>query len=112
MQGFAAAMTGLAVAAMPATVGAQQQAVRSSPDATVAASSFLPPTQGTLGHPYLLPPASRARMHACGIEWQKRKMAGTAGDEVWRVFASQCLVAPDKDTLAAEHALEIGRSQH
>lgn len=48
-------------------------------------------TQGNLGHPYVLPPASRARMHECGVEWQAMKMSGEASDKIWRVFATACL---------------------
>jgi len=39
-----------------------------------------------------LPPASRARMHACGLEWQKMKAAGSAADKTWYEFAAVCLV--------------------
>ncbi len=112
-RGLAAVMVSLAGwTPAPAQIqqqAAQQQAARPLADASGPAT--LPPTQGNLGHPYVLPPASRARMHACGLEWHKRKMAGTAGDEIWRVFASQCLVSPDNDALATEHALEAGRSK-
>lgn len=38
-----------------------------------------------------LPAASRERMHACGLEWQKMKMDGTARDKTWRDFADVCL---------------------
>jgi hypothetical protein len=38
-----------------------------------------------------LPAASRQRMHACGLEWQKMKMAGQALDKSWRDFAQICL---------------------
>ena len=59
-------------------------------------------TQGNLGHPYTLPAASRARMHECGVEWQRRKLSGEAGDEIWRVFASACLVAPEGKTRSVQ----------
>ena len=39
-----------------------------------------------------LPPASRARMHACVLEWQKMKMTGEAAEKIWRTFAQICLV--------------------
>lgn len=38
-----------------------------------------------------LPPASRARMHACGLEWQKLKETGAAADKTWFDFALICL---------------------
>jgi hypothetical protein len=30
-------------------------------------------------------------MHACGLEWQKMKQSGTAGDKTWYDFARICL---------------------
>jgi hypothetical protein len=45
-----------------------------------------------LGPPISLPPASRERMHACGVEWQKMKQSGAAADKTWRDFATVCLV--------------------
>ncbi|MTV32249.1 hypothetical protein GJ654_14765 [Rhodoblastus acidophilus] len=42
--------------------------------------------------PYNLPPASRAKMRACGEEWRAMKLAGQAGGLTWRTFAEQCLV--------------------
>jgi len=41
--------------------------------------------------PRNLPPASRARMHACGLEWQKMKETGAAADNTWHDFARICL---------------------
>lgn len=41
--------------------------------------------------PRNLPPASRARMHACGLAWQKMKETGAAADKTWRDFARICL---------------------
>jgi hypothetical protein len=41
--------------------------------------------------PRNLPPATRARMHACGLEWQKMKETGAAADETWLDFARICL---------------------
>jgi hypothetical protein len=38
-----------------------------------------------------LPPASRARMHACGLEWQKMKETGGTADTTWFDFALICL---------------------
>ncbi len=59
--------------------------VAPAPDA--AAPSPPPPPEG----PHPLPAASRERMHACGAEWQKMKMEGTARDKTWRDFAEICL---------------------
>lgn len=42
--------------------------------------------------PYNLPPASRAKMRACGEEWRAMKLAGQAVGLTWRAFAEQCLV--------------------
>ena len=41
--------------------------------------------------PQNLPPASRARMHECGLEWQKMKASGAAADKIWFDFAKVCL---------------------
>jgi hypothetical protein len=41
--------------------------------------------------PRNLPPASRARMHACGLEWQKMKETGATADKTWFDFARICL---------------------
>ncbi len=38
-----------------------------------------------------LPPAPRQRIHACGLEWEKMKMAGQTIDKSWRDFAEICL---------------------
>ena len=54
--------------------------------------------QGDLGHPFMLPPASRARMHECGIEWQAMKLSGAATEKIWRVFATACLAASSTKT--------------
>ncbi len=40
---------------------------------------------------HALPPAPRARMHECGIEWQRMKAAGAATEETWYTFAQTCL---------------------
>jgi hypothetical protein len=42
--------------------------------------------------PYNLPPASRAKMRACGEEWRALKLAGQATGLTWRGFAEKCLV--------------------
>jgi hypothetical protein len=41
--------------------------------------------------PFNLPPASRERMHQCGDEWRKLKMAGHSAGLTWRIFAEKCL---------------------
>lgn len=41
--------------------------------------------------PRNLPPASRARMHECALEWQKLKETGGAADKIWYDFAQICL---------------------
>ncbi|HEY1736877.1 MAG TPA: hypothetical protein VGG12_09525 [Methylovirgula sp.] len=41
--------------------------------------------------PQELPPASRAQMHKCGVEWEKMKASGAAVDKTWRSFAVGCL---------------------
>ena len=43
--------------------------------------------------PHDLPVATRARIHECGAQWQQMKLAGTAADKTWRVFAQSCLVS-------------------
>jgi len=42
--------------------------------------------------PYNLPPASRAKMRACGEEWRSMKLDGRAAGLTWRIFAEKCLV--------------------
>jgi hypothetical protein len=49
------------------------------------------PQQDPPPQPRKLPPASRARMHACGLEWQKMKETGAATDKIWFDFAQICL---------------------
>ena len=41
--------------------------------------------------PAALPAAPRARMHECGLEWQKLKNSGAAATMLWRDFAAACL---------------------
>lgn len=50
-----------------------------------------PPASSVVDAPHPLPPASRERMHACGLEWQKMKASGEATDKTWREFAQICL---------------------
>jgi hypothetical protein len=71
--------------------------------ATGAATTDIPSTGSTPaapGHtpasaqdrqPRSLPQASRARMHACGLEWQKMKQSGATPDRTWFDFARICL---------------------
>ena len=40
---------------------------------------------------HTLPPATRARMHECGLEWQRMKANGAATEETWYTFAQTCL---------------------
>jgi hypothetical protein len=49
------------------------------------------PQQDSPPQPRNLPPASRARMRACGLEWQKMKETGAASDKTWFDFARTCL---------------------
>jgi hypothetical protein len=49
------------------------------------------PQQELPAPPRNLPPASRVRMHACGLEWQKMKETGAAADKTWFDFALTCL---------------------
>ena len=42
-------------------------------------------------HPPVLPPAPRAKMHACGREWQDMKRRGVDRNQTWRQFATACL---------------------
>ena len=41
--------------------------------------------------PYNLPPASRAKMRACGEQWRQMKLGGQAAGLTWRSFAEKCL---------------------
>jgi hypothetical protein len=52
------------------------------------------PAEDPASNPYqvrTLPPASRARMHECGAEWQQMKATGAAGEKTWYTFAQTCL---------------------
>lgn len=59
----------------PPAAGARPEPL--SPDTSVP-----PPT---------LPRASRQRMHACAVDWQKIKQEGQTGGTSWREFATKCL---------------------
>jgi hypothetical protein len=67
----------IALPSAPAISAAPIEAARPQPDPPLA--------------PRNLPPASRARMHACGLEWQKMKETGAAADKTWFDFALVCL---------------------
>lgn len=74
-----------------------QAAVHTVPDGPGIKPPQAPPSdqaddQGLLV-PFVLPTATRARMHDCGRKWQSMKMSGDAGDEIWRDFAKKCLAA-------------------
>jgi hypothetical protein len=63
---------------------------------TVPASPTLPigaptPPAEPPSQPRNLPPATRARMHECGLDWQKMKESGAAADKTWFDFARVCL---------------------
>jgi len=60
--------------------------------ATLPAATQLMAPAVTIDHPYMLPVASRARMHDCALQWQKMKLSGAAADKSWRDFAQVCLV--------------------
>ncbi|WP_158812020.1 hypothetical protein [Beijerinckia sp. L45] len=85
--------------AAQAETGSRPAPVATSPEAYIAAEKT---TQGNLGHPYVLPSASRARMHECGVEWQAMKMSGEAADKIWRVFAAACLTNAANKASSAE----------
>ena len=107
---FAAAASGIALAdpaphkvhrSVPATTA------RSAPDTTGAISAkvkaSLPPLDdATLPPPFTLPKASRARMRACGHEWESMKEAGETGDDIWRDFAMKCLTASADPVIKGE----------
>ncbi len=63
----------------------------SAPAISAAPIEVPPPQQDPPPQPRNLPPASRARMHACGLEWQKMKETGAAADKTWQDFAQNCL---------------------
>ena len=62
----------------------------SAPAISAAPQGAPVPQQGP-PQPRNLPPTSRARMHACGLEWQKMKETGAAADKTWFDFARICL---------------------
>jgi hypothetical protein len=68
-----------------------------APQPAPAAAPAPPPARAPVDvdvdklQPYNLPPASRERMHQCGDEWRKLKMAGQSAGLTWRIFAEKCL---------------------
>ena len=79
--------------AIPTTVQPGSPTTQPSPPAVDDAP--LPP-------PFTLPKVARARMRACGHAWEARKQAGTTGDDIWRDFATKCLVAKDDPAIGAD----------
>ena len=89
-------------AAVPQTPMAPQTAPSSAAQ-TQAAAPPQPPTAPETSTPATrdatwkagatgpLPPAPRQRIHECGLEWEKMKMAGQTIDKSWRDFAEICL---------------------
>ncbi|MGH6850443.1 MAG: hypothetical protein ACREDD_08385 [Methylocella sp.] len=63
----------------------------SAPAISAAPSEAPRPQPDSPLQPRNLPPASRTRMHACGLEWQKMKETGAAADRTWYDFARICL---------------------
>ncbi len=92
----------------PAAHKAQRRSVpatasRSAPDTTgaIPAKAPSPPPPGDdtpLPPPFTLPKASRARMRACGHQWESMKQVGTTGDDIWRDFATRCLAGAEPAT--------------
>ena len=62
-----------------------------SAPAISASPQGAPTPQQDPPQPRNLPLASRARMHACGLEWHKMKEMGAAADKTWLEFAQNCL---------------------
>lgn len=65
--------------------------VPSAPAISAAPIEAPGPQRDPAPQPRDLPPASRARMHACGLEWRKMKETGAAADKTWQDFARICL---------------------
>jgi hypothetical protein len=63
----------------------------STPSLAAPAVAETAPQKEALRPPRHLPPASRTRMHACGLEWQKAKETGLAANKTWFEFAQVCL---------------------
>jgi hypothetical protein len=67
-----------------------EQREHPAPPAAPAPLADLPPPDPSAPPPSL-PRASRAQMHECAVEWQKRKLAPNAAALLWRDFAAKCL---------------------
>ena len=63
----------------------------STPPISAPAIGAARPQREPPAPPRNLPPASRARMHVCGLEWQKMKETGAAANKTWLDFALICL---------------------
>lgn len=68
------------------TVLPRNGAASGAPAPSQADEEALPPL-------FNLPDATRTRMRRCGEKWRAIKMAGDAGEEIWRDFATKCLAA-------------------
>lgn len=89
-----AAPQGAVVQQSPALIPAPalpQALIPAAPQVPAPAAPKTPQGAWVAGATGPLPPASRQRMHACGVEWQEMKMAGKAIDRSWRDFAQMCL---------------------
>src|SRR5262249_34190994 len=62
-----------------------------TPSPAAPAVAETAPQKEPLRPPRHLPPASRTRTHACGLEWQKAKETGLAANKTWFEFAQVCL---------------------
>jgi hypothetical protein len=76
--------------AEPAGVPAPAQSPPAPASPAVPIGAQTPPADPP-SQPQILPPASRKRMHECGLEWQKMKESGAAADKIWYDFAKVCL---------------------
>lgn len=74
----------------PAVPGEPPAAARLQPAGPSPAAPAPPPEAPR--QPRSLPAATRARMHACGLEWQKLKETGAAANKTWFEFAQICLL--------------------
>jgi hypothetical protein len=75
----------------PAGIGSPAKVQPPPADSAVPEGAPMPPSDPP-PQPRNLPPASRARMHECAVEWQKMKESGAAADKIWYDFAQNCLV--------------------
>jgi hypothetical protein len=77
----------------PAGLGGERATIDSpsAPAVSAAPIEAAGPQREPSAPPRNLPPASRARMHACGLEWQEMKETGASADKTWFDFALVCL---------------------